>query len=255
MAIGDGNHANDSLTGTFVVASAPPGWYAKTADAGGTKASRTAAGWRMTRARHGSTRPAATSSRTSSAYNPVRTPGRRWRRGCPAPKASCRARARPAAPTATAHLRDQGQQQAGVLQVRCRGQRLDQKNDVPLGPTNKKVKGGTDIVWAYKGRVGSSVPAEGVQERVLPVRRRGDSWHALPRAPIGATRSGTKVRGWRMTVRIRSTRSRPSTTSSTATTSGRRLLERGPASAMPIVGQRRFEEGEGRRLRRATSSN
>jgi hypothetical protein len=62
-----------------------------------------------------------------------------------------------------------------------------QKRDVPLGLSNKKVKGGTDIVWAYKGSVGSPYLLKGYKNEFYRYNVARDSWQTLPPAPIGAS--------------------------------------------------------------------
>ena len=67
-----------------------------------------------------------------------------------------------------------------------------QKKDVPLGVSNKRVKGGTGIVWAYKGSVGAAYLLKGYKNefyRYIPGR---DSWSALPDAPIGGSQKWDK---------------------------------------------------------------
>jgi hypothetical protein len=58
-----------------------------------------------------------------------------------------------------------------------------QQANVPLGLTNKKVKGGTDIVWAYKGGVGYVYLLKGYRNEFWRYDVGGDSWHALANAP------------------------------------------------------------------------
>jgi hypothetical protein len=67
-----------------------------------------------------------------------------------------------------------------------------QKKDVPLGPSNKKVKGGTSLVWAYKGPVGSPYLLKGYKNEFWRYDVAGDSWNMLPDAPIGASQKWDK---------------------------------------------------------------
>jgi len=60
-----------------------------------------------------------------------------------------------------------------------------QLKDVPLGVSNKKVKGGTDIAWAYKGGVGSPYLLKGYKNEFYRYEVEGDSWTVLPPAPVG----------------------------------------------------------------------
>jgi hypothetical protein len=61
-----------------------------------------------------------------------------------------------------------------------------QKKDVPLGVSNKKVKGGTDIVWAYKGSVGSPYLLKGYKNEFYRYDVGADSFQTLTPAPVGA---------------------------------------------------------------------
>jgi len=61
-----------------------------------------------------------------------------------------------------------------------------QKKDVPLGTTNKKLKGGSGITWAYKGGVGSPFLLKGYKNEFYRYDVLGDSWSTLTPAPVGA---------------------------------------------------------------------
>ena len=60
-----------------------------------------------------------------------------------------------------------------------------QKKDVPLGG-GQKVKNGADIVWAYKGSVGSPYLLKGYKNEFYRYDTGGDTWLRLPDAPVGA---------------------------------------------------------------------
>jgi len=60
-----------------------------------------------------------------------------------------------------------------------------QKAPVPLGPSNKRVKGGTSIVWAYKAETGYPYLLKGYKNEFYRYHVVGDSWHRLPDAPVG----------------------------------------------------------------------
>jgi hypothetical protein len=60
-----------------------------------------------------------------------------------------------------------------------------QKRDVPLGLSNKKVKGGTDIAWAIKGSVGSPYLLKGYKNEFYRYDTGTDSWQTLTPAPVG----------------------------------------------------------------------
>ncbi len=61
-----------------------------------------------------------------------------------------------------------------------------QKKDVPLGLSNKKVKGGTDIVWAYKAGTGYAYLLKGYKNEFYRYNPANDSWYTLTPAPVGA---------------------------------------------------------------------
>ncbi len=67
-----------------------------------------------------------------------------------------------------------------------------QKKDVPLGVSNKKVKGGTDIAWAYKGSTGSPYLLKGYKNEFYRYDTGGDSWQTLSPAPVGANQKWDK---------------------------------------------------------------
>jgi hypothetical protein len=62
-----------------------------------------------------------------------------------------------------------------------------QKRDVPLGLSNKKVKGGTDVVWAYKGSTGSPYLLKGYKNEFYRYDVNVDSWKTLSPAPVGSS--------------------------------------------------------------------
>ena len=67
-----------------------------------------------------------------------------------------------------------------------------QKKDVPLGPSNKKVKGGTDITWAYKRSVGAPYLLKGYKNEFYRYDVAGDSWNRLAPAPVGGNQKWDK---------------------------------------------------------------
>ena len=62
-----------------------------------------------------------------------------------------------------------------------------QKANVPLGVSNKKLKGGSDIAFVYKGAEGYAYLLKGYKNEFYRYDPAGDSWHALPDAPAGAS--------------------------------------------------------------------
>ena len=67
-----------------------------------------------------------------------------------------------------------------------------QKKDVPLGLSNKKLKGGTGIAWAYKGSTGSAYLLKGYKNEFYKYIVDGDSWATLTPAPVGANQKWDK---------------------------------------------------------------
>ena len=61
-----------------------------------------------------------------------------------------------------------------------------QKKDVPLGLSNKKIKGGTALAWGYKDSVGSPYLLKGYKNEFYKYVVAGDSWQTLTPAPIGS---------------------------------------------------------------------
>ena len=61
-----------------------------------------------------------------------------------------------------------------------------QKQDVPLGPTKKKVKGGTDLVWALRSGIGYPYLLKGYKNEFWRYHVTGDSWRQMRDAPVGA---------------------------------------------------------------------
>jgi hypothetical protein len=61
-----------------------------------------------------------------------------------------------------------------------------QKKDVPLGGTNKKLKGGSAMAYAYRGSTGSPYLLKGYKNEFYRYDTGGDSWQTLAPGP-GAT--------------------------------------------------------------------
>jgi hypothetical protein len=64
--------------------------------------------------------------------------------------------------------------------------------DVPLGPSNKKVKGGTGLAFAYKGQVGSPYLLKGYMNEFYRYDIATNAWQTLPDAPIGGKQKWDK---------------------------------------------------------------
>ena len=61
-----------------------------------------------------------------------------------------------------------------------------QKKDVPLGLSNKKLKGGSALAWSYKGSTGSPYLLKGYKNEFYKYNVVGDSWTTLTPAPVGS---------------------------------------------------------------------
>ncbi len=85
-----------------------------------------------------------------------------------------------------------GNNKSGFWKYFTTGDSWQQKQDVPLGVSNKKVKGGTDLAYAFRHDTGSAYLLKGYKNefyRYLPL---GDSWQVLKPAPIGANQKWDK---------------------------------------------------------------
>jgi hypothetical protein len=67
-----------------------------------------------------------------------------------------------------------------------------QKTDVPLGVTRKRVKGGTDIVWAHNGATGSPYLLKGYKNEFYRYDVATGAWQTLTPAPVGLNQKWDK---------------------------------------------------------------
>jgi hypothetical protein len=67
-----------------------------------------------------------------------------------------------------------------------------ERAQVPLGPSNKKVKGGTDLAYAFRGDSGYAYLLKGYKNEFFRYDPLADSWIALPPAPVGANQKWDK---------------------------------------------------------------
>jgi hypothetical protein len=79
-----------------------------------------------------------------------------------------------------------GNNTQGFWKYSVRGDSWSQQKDVPLGKSNQKVKGGTDLVWAYRAGTPYVYMLKGYKNEFWRYDPAGDTWHALRDAPIGA---------------------------------------------------------------------
>lgn len=61
-----------------------------------------------------------------------------------------------------------------------------QKQNVPLGLSNKRVRAGASLVWAYQGGTGYPYLLKGYRNELWRYHVDGDSWRSMTDAPIGA---------------------------------------------------------------------
>jgi hypothetical protein len=85
-----------------------------------------------------------------------------------------------------------GNNKSGFYKYDANADAWTQLKDVPLGLSNKKVKGGTDIVWALKGGVGYPYLLKGYKNEFYRYDTGEDSWQTLAPAPVGASQKWDK---------------------------------------------------------------
>jgi len=66
------------------------------------------------------------------------------------------------------------------------------ETDVPLGESRKKVKGGTDIVWAKSNGTNYAYLLKGYRNEFYKYNTASDSWYTLRPAPVGANQKWDK---------------------------------------------------------------
>jgi hypothetical protein len=183
---------NDTLSGTFTVTSGPPpppptAWTAKSPMPAGAKAIKDG-GWMaydVSKARIYATR--GQRQPDFFAYAPT---GDSWGLRAPwQPGVEGKLPGKGSAGCADGNgvvYATKGNNKSGFWKYDADANAWTQKKDVPLGLSNKKVKGGTDIVWAYKGSVGSPYLLKGYKNEFYRYDTGADSWQTLPPAPIGS---------------------------------------------------------------------
>jgi hypothetical protein len=85
-----------------------------------------------------------------------------------------------------------GNNKSGFYKYDANADVWTQLKDVPLGLSNKKVKGGTDIVWALKGGVGYPYLLKGYKNEFYRYDTGEDSWQTLAPAPVGSNQKWDK---------------------------------------------------------------
>ncbi len=195
--VGDLKLSNDTIDRGFVVKSnAPPptpGWTAKTPMPAGAKAIKDG-GWlaydegtRRIYASRGNKQP------DFFAYDPA---GDSWGTRSPwLPGVEAKLPGKGSAGCADGNgviYATKGNNKSGFWKYDAAANAWTQKKDVPLGLSNKKVKGGTDITWAYKGSTGSPYLLKGYKNEFYRYDVPGDSWQTLTPAPVGASQKWDK---------------------------------------------------------------
>jgi hypothetical protein len=183
---GDTKPSNNVITGSFVLASAPPGWYPKTQMPVGAKPIA-AGGWLA----YDASKAKIYASRGNKqsdffAYTPQ---GDSWKARSPwLPGTEGKLPAVGSAGCANGNgvlYATKGNNKAGFWTYNATKDSWKQLKDVPLGLSNKKVKGGTGIAWAYKGSTGSPYLLKGYKNEFYKYNVDGDSWTTLTPAPVG----------------------------------------------------------------------
>jgi hypothetical protein len=85
-----------------------------------------------------------------------------------------------------------GNNKSGFYKYDAAANTWTQLKDVPLGPSNKKVKGGTGIAWAYQGGIGYAYLLKGYKNEFYKYVPGGDSWVMLTPAPVGGNQKWDK---------------------------------------------------------------
>ena len=183
---GDTYPDNDTMSSSFTLTISAPGWHSKSPMPTGTKAIKDG-GWLA----YDAGRARVYASRGNKQfdffeYNPA---GDSWKalapwlpgtEGKPPSKGSAGCTDGSGNIYAT-----KGNNKLGFWKYDAAGNNWTQKRDVPLGLSNKKVKGGTDMVWAYKGSLGSPYLLKGYKNEFYRYDVAADSFQTLTPAPVG----------------------------------------------------------------------
>ncbi|MBM3313333.1 T9SS type A sorting domain-containing protein, partial [candidate division WOR-3 bacterium] len=186
VAPGDGNPANDTLTGRFVATSYPPGWQEMSPVPAGAKAVKDGgwltydAGTRLIYAARGNRRPDFLS------YNPLTDSWKSLTPWPPGNEAKLPGKGSAGTADGRGHVYAvKGNNSLGFWRYDAESNTWTQLKNVPLGG-GKKVKGGAGIVWAHKGETGSPYLLKGYKNEFYRYDVATDSWMTLPPAPAGA---------------------------------------------------------------------
>ncbi len=190
---GDTRPSNNVIRGSFTLTSAPPGWYAKTPMPAGAKAIKDG-GWLAYDA--SKARIYASRGQKQPDFFAYAPGGDSWKALAPwQPGIEGKLPGKGSAGCADGNgvvYATKGNNKSGFWKYYANGDSWRQKKDVPLGVSNKKVKGGTDIVWAYKGSVGSPYLLKGYKNEFYRYDTGGDSWQTLAPAPVGVNQKWDK---------------------------------------------------------------
>jgi hypothetical protein len=181
---GDVDRANDTAYGGCTVLPAPPGWSVRASYPAGSRNIKEGA-WLAHDAGTGRIyAPRGYKTSDFCGYNPATDSWRSlssWPPGTevkPPSKGAAGCASGSGAVYAT-----KGNNTQGFWRYEASTNAWTQRANVPLGYTNKKVKGGTDIVWAYSAGVGHAYLLKGYRNEFWRYDVAGDSWHALAKAP------------------------------------------------------------------------
>jgi hypothetical protein len=183
---------NDKRTGS-VNGGGAGGWTSKTAMPTGAKAVKDG-GWLAYNA--GNARIfASRGNRTSDffEYNPAKDSWKRLASWLPGTEGKAPAKGSTGCADGSGHVfATKGGNTQGFYRYDAAKDSWHQRKDVPLGISNKRVKGGADIIWAYKAGTGYAYLLKGYKNEFWRYYTDGDSWHALADAPIGGSQKWDK---------------------------------------------------------------
>ncbi len=195
--VGDTKPSNDKLTGTFTLNSAPPGWYLKSQMPVGAKPIKDGA-WLTYDAGSDAGTGRIYASRGNKqpdffSYNPVKDSWKALAPWLPGTEGKLPGKGSVGCADGSGHVyATKGNNKSGFWMYDAAANAWTQKKDVPLGVSNKKIKGGTAITWAYKGGVGSAYLLKGYKNEFYKYVVAGDSWQTLTPAPVGGNQKWDK---------------------------------------------------------------
>ncbi len=191
----DAHKTNDKLTGQVIVTAAalPPGWHAMSPMPAGAKAIKDG-GWLAYDA--GKARIYASRGNKAPdfySYNPANDSWKVLAPWLPGTEGKLPGKGSAGCADGNGNIyATKGNNKSGFWKYDANANAWTQKKDVPLGVSNKRVKGGTSITWAVKGSVGSPYLLKGYKNEFYRYDVGGDSWQTLTPAPVGSNQKWDK---------------------------------------------------------------